>query len=84
MSVGVGDYTTHAHLRSALDKAVCDKAIRVGDRGKRPGDGEDAIVNTRHDLANASADTSLVAKVCDVLAGLANDNSGFLGGDNGA
>lgn len=84
MSVGVGNYTAHAHLRRALDQAVGDKTVRVGDGDERSGDGEDAVMNARHDLANASADTSLVAKVGDVLAGLADDDTGFLGGDNGA
>lgn len=84
MGVGVGDYTTHAHLRCTLDKAVRDEAIRIGDRGEGSSDSQDAVVDARDDLANAGADTSLVAQVSDILAGLANDDAGFLGGDDSA
>jgi hypothetical protein len=84
VSVGVCDDTAHAHLRRALDQAVGDKAIGVGNGGKRASDGENAVVDARDDLANAGADSGLVAEVGDVLASLANDHAGFLGGDDSA
>jgi hypothetical protein len=84
VSVGVCDDTAHAHLRRALDQAVGNKAIGIGNRSERASDGENAVVNARDDLANAGADSGLVAKVGDVLASLANDHAGFLGGDDSA
>jgi hypothetical protein len=83
VSVGVGDYTSHAHLGRTLDQAVGDKSICVGNGSKRSSDGKDAIVNTRNDFANTSTDTGLVAKISDVLSGLANDHASFLRGYNG-
>ena len=84
VSVGVGDYTTHAHLGCALDQAVRDKAISISNGCEGSSNGEDTVVDAGDDLADASANTSLVAKVGDVLAGLANDHTGFLGSDDGA
>jgi hypothetical protein len=84
VSVGVCDDTAHAHLRRALDQAVGDKAIGVGNGSERASDGKNAVVNARDDLANAGADSGLVAKVGDVLASLANDHAGFFGGDDSA
>jgi hypothetical protein len=84
VSVGVCDDTAHAHLRRALDKAVGNKAIGVGNGGERASDGENAVVNARDDLANAGADSGFVAKVGDVLTSLADDHTGFLGGDDSA
>ena len=84
MSVGVCDDTAHAHLRRALDQAVGDKAIGVGNGGERASDGKNAVVNARDYLANAGADSGHVANVGDVLASLANDYASFLGGDDSA
>ena len=84
VSVGVCYNAAHAHLRCALDQTVRNKAIGVGDGGERASHGENAIVNAGHDLANAGADSGLVAKVSDVLASLADDHAGFLGGDDSA
>ena len=83
MSVGVGNNTTHAHLRCALDQTVRNKAIGISDGSERSSDSEDTVVNAGDNLADASANTSLVAKVGDVLAGLANDHTGLLGSDDG-
>jgi hypothetical protein len=83
VSVWVGDYASHAHLRGALDQAVGDETICISNGSERSSNGKDTIVNARNDLANASTDTSLVAKISDVLAGLANNHTGLLGGDDG-
>lgn len=83
MSVGVTNDTSHAHLRCALDQAISDQAIRVGNPVQSTGDGKHTIMHAWHDLADTSADSSLVAQVCDVLAGLADNDTSFLGGDNG-
>jgi hypothetical protein len=83
VSVGVGDDTTHAHLGSALDQAVRDEAVSISNGCERSSNGEDTIVDAGDNLADASANTSLVAKVGDVLSGLANDHTSFLGSDDG-
>lgn len=83
VSVGVGDDTTHAHLGCALDQAVRNKAVSVSNGCERSSDSEDTVVDAGNNLADTSANTSLVAKVGDVLAGLANDHTGFLGSDDG-
>lgn len=46
--------------------------------------GQHTVVNTRDHLAHTSLDTSLVAQVSDILTGLADNNTRFLGGDDGA
>lgn len=83
MRVWVCYNSTHAHLWRTVDQTVGDETIRIGDVAQCAGDGQDAVVGAGHDLANASADTRLVPEVGDVLAGLADDDAGFLGGDNG-
>jgi hypothetical protein len=83
VSVGVSDYTSHAHLRRALDQAIGDKTIRVGNGSKRSSDGKNTIVDTRNNLANTGTDASLVAKIRYVLSGLADDHTSFLRGDYG-
>jgi len=40
-------------------------------------------VNTRYDLADACANTSLVTEIGNILACLANNDTSFLGRDNG-
>lgn len=84
VSVGVGDDTTHAHLGCALDEAVRDKAVSISNGCERSSNGEDTVVDARDNLADASANTGLVAKVGDVLAGLANDHTSLLGSDDRA
>lgn len=83
MSVGVAHDSAHAHLWSALDQTVGHESVRVGNTVQRARDGQDTVMHAWHDLADTSADSGLVAQVCDVLARLANDDAGFLGGDNG-
>lgn len=41
-------------------------------------------MDTLDHLADACLDASLVSEISDILAALANDDTGFLGGDNGA
>lgn len=84
MRVWAGDNTTHTNLRGTLQEAVGDKAVCMAHAIEGAGDSQDTVVHTRYNLADASTDTSLVAQVCYVLAGLANDDTGFLGRDNGA
>lgn len=75
--------TTHANLRSALQKAIGNQAVSLRDAIKRTSDGKNSVVNTWNDLANTSSYTSLLTQVSDVLTGLANNDTSFLRGDNG-
>ncbi|KAI6766591.1 hypothetical protein HG531_011813 [Fusarium graminearum] len=45
-------------------------------------DGQDTVVNALHNLTNTSLDTSLISEIGDILATLANNDTGFLGGNN--
>lgn len=83
MSVGVANDTSHTHLWCALDQTVGYESVRIGNAVQRARDGKHAVMHARNDLADAGADSSLVAQVSHVLAGLANNDAGFLGGDNG-
>lgn len=82
MCVRAGDDSTHAHLRCTLDQAICHKPVCLCNAVQRTRDGQHAVVHTRDDLADTSSDTGLVAQIRDVLACLANDHAGLLGGDN--
>lgn len=84
MCVRVSNNTTHSHLRCALDQAVGHEAVRVGNTVQCTCDSKDTVMHTWNDLADTSANSSLVAQVRNVLACLADDNAGFLGCDNGA
>jgi hypothetical protein len=77
------NHTTHAHLRCAFEEAFSHQRISLGDARERAGHGQDAVVNALDNFADSGFDTSLLAQVGDVLAGLANDDPGFLGRDNG-
>lgn len=64
---------------------------RLGDHGVRPrntlegtSDSQDTVVDTGDNLADASLDASLLAEISNILARLADDDSGLLGGNDGA
>lgn len=77
------DQSAHAHRRCAVEEALSHQAIRLGDARETASDREHAVVDALDDLADASAHTSLVAQVSDVLARLAYDHAGLFRGDNG-
>jgi hypothetical protein len=82
-AIGV-DETPHAHLGGTFEQTLGDDSVCLGDATEAASDGKNAIVNAGDDLANARADSRLVAQICDVLASFANDHAGFLGGHNGS
>lgn len=63
--------------------STSDDSISLRDGLASAGDGEDPVVNTLDNLADASLHTSLVSEISDVLASLANDHTGLLGGNDG-
>jgi hypothetical protein len=75
----VVDDSSHAHLGNTLQQTLCDHAICLGDATERACDGQDTIMYTRHNLGNAGTNASLIAQVSDILSGLANDDTSFLG-----
>lgn len=78
------DNAAHAHGGSTLEQGTRDHGIGAGNGIAATSDGQDTVVDALDNLGDAGLDASLVAKVGDVLAALANDDTGFLGGDNGA
>lgn len=84
MSSIVGDNATHAHLRSTLHQALSNNRISSGGSLQGTGDGQDTVMDTGNNFADASFDTSLVTQVSDIFTGLANDDTRFLGRDDGA
>lgn len=78
------DDAAHAHGRGTLEEGTRDNGISAGNGVAATGNGEDTIMDTLDDLADAGLDSSLVAEVGDILAGLANDDASLLGGDNSA
>lgn len=82
-SIGI-DETTHAHLWCTIEQRLGDLAVGASDIVKRSSDGENTIVNTLNDLADSSADLCLLAEVCNIPALLADNDTCFLGGDNGS
>ena len=84
MSSIVGHNATHAHLRGALEQTLGNQSIGSGSAVQRTSDGQDAVVNTRNNLAHTSLDAGFVTQVSNVLARLADDDAGFLGRNDGA
>lgn len=78
------DNATHAHGRSTLKESARDNGVGTRDGVAAASDGQDTVVDTLDHLADAGLDTSFVAKISDVLASLANNDTGLLGRDNGA
>jgi hypothetical protein len=77
-------HAAHAHSRCAVEEALGDQAVCLGDTRKAARDREDAVVDALDNLADAGAHARLVAQVSDVLARLADNDAGLLGRDNGA
>lgn len=84
MSVRVGDYSSHADSRSALNQTIGDETISIGDAVERASDGQDAIMHAGYHLTDAGPDTSLLAQIGDVLTCFANDDTGLFGRDDGS
>lgn len=82
VGVGVRSDTAHAELRNALEQAIGYVTVGRSDGIQGAEDGQDTVVNTRDDLADAGADTGLVAELGDVLASFSNDDACFLRGDD--
>lgn len=78
------DNATHAHGGSTLEESAGDNGIGAGNGVATSGDGEDAVMDSLDDLGDASLDAGLVAEISDILAALANNDTGLLGRDNGA
>lgn len=74
----------HANLRSTLEKSVCNEAISLSNAIQWTSNSEDAVVDAWDNLADSSSHTSLVTEISDVLASLADDDTGFLGRNDGA
>ena len=83
MSTVVGDDATHADGGSTVQQTLSHHGVGLGDTLDRAGHGQDSVMYTGDDLADAGLDAGLIAKVGDVLAGLADDDAGLLGGDDG-
>ena len=84
MSVGVRGDTAHAQLGDTLEQTVGDMAVGSGNSVQRAENGQDAIVDTGDDFADACADASLVTEFGDVLASFSNNDACFLRGDDGS
>lgn len=82
-SIAAND-TAHAHCRCAIKQTLGDKTVGLGDARETASDGEHAVMNALYHLADTGAYASLVAQVGYILACLANDDTSFLGRDNGA
>lgn len=74
----------HAHGRCTFQQCAGDNHVRLRDGVASTSDGQNAVVNALHDLAYTGLDSSLVAQLGDVLATLADDNTGFFGRHNSA
>lgn len=84
MSAIVGHDSAHAHRRRAFEQSLCHDGICLGDASERPRDCKDAIVHALHHLAHTSLDPSFFAKICNVFARLADDDSRLPGRDDGS
>jgi hypothetical protein len=84
VSVGIGDSTTHAHLRNTLEQTIGDMSVSGSDSIECAENSQDTVMDAGNDLADASANTSLVAQLGNVQTGLANDDACFLRGDDGS
>ena len=78
------DDATHTHGGRAFEEGTCDNGVGPRDGITATGDGKDSVVDTLNNLADASLDARVIAKVGDVLATLADDDTGFLGRHNGS
>lgn len=83
VSAVAANNTAHTHVRCTFKQTLGDVVISLAKTRQTSLDCENTVVNARNDLADTSSYTSLVAEISDVLAGLANDDTSFLGRDNG-
>lgn len=76
--------TAHAHRGGALQQGPGNNGVGPRDGIATARDGQDTVVHSLHNLADASLHARLVAQIGHVLAAFPNDHAGFLGGDNRA
>lgn len=76
------DHASHTHSRGTLQQSASDNGVGTRDSVATASDGQNTVVNTLNDFANTGLDTCLISKIGDVLATLANNDTGFLGRDN--
>lgn len=74
----------HAHGRCTFQQCASDYHVRLRDGVASTSDGQNAVVNALYDLADSGLDSSLVAQLGDILATLADNYTGFFGGNDGA
>lgn len=84
VSAIVRDDTSHAHSRSTFEKSTSDNSVGARDGVAATRDSQDTVVNALNNFADASFDASFVTEVCDVLATLSNNDTGFLGRNDGS
>ena len=68
----------HPHRRNPFEKGTRDDGVGLCDRLATAGDGEDAVVDALDDFADTGLNTGFIAEVCNILASLADDNTGLL------
>lgn len=84
MSAVALDDAAHADSGCALEKSPGNDGVGPRDGITASSDGEDTVVNALDDLANTGFYASFITEVGNILAALSNDNTSFLGGNNGA
>lgn len=84
MSSVVLDDTTHTDDGCALKEGSGNNGVCARNGIAAAGDGEDSVMDALNNLADASLYAGLITEISDVLAALSNDDTGFLGGNNGA
>jgi hypothetical protein len=77
------DNAAHAHCRCAVKQTFGNQAVRLGNTRQAAGDGQNTVVDALDDLADSSADASLIAQISNVLASLAYDDTRLFRRDNG-
>lgn len=83
MSAVALDDTTHSDGGRTFEESSSNDGISPRDGITATSDGENSIMDTLNDLADAGFHTGLVTKVSNVLAALSNNDTRFLGGNNG-
>lgn len=84
MSAVALDDATHSDSGRTFEESASNDGVSSRDGITATSDGEDSIMNTLNNLADASFHASLVTQVSNVLATLSNNDTRFLGGNNGA
>ena len=78
------DDTTHTNDGGAFEEGSGNNGVGARNGIAPAGDGENSVMNALHNLANASFYAGFITEVSDVLAAFSNDDTGFLGGNDGA